>query len=402
MRVAWFLCLCVLVAQSLPDPLVLDSFENQEGWEQVASEGCSIRLTVDRMNAREGQASLRIEVQFSEECSEERCYAGITRRVSGFEGYHFLKLWTRPDSAGSSAVLGIHLAITGGREGFYLIPLDQTGWHLTTVPFTDFYANEGEDISFSPGEIEAISLFLVSEEAGKVAINVDEFLVMQDSNENGIPDKDETDILEAARNSEQMADRYYEDGDYEKAKKYYEETRTMYQKAGNVEKAQEMDRNAKECVALLQYQQAEESYAQKEYVKAMEAYERARREFVLLGDLNMVTIIEERLEELSSLTGRPTSPLPGRTDQPVASDRPRSGGAGGLFLVLILVALVGGGVYVWKFRSPAQSTPEKGEEPTLPSEGKAEEIRKLKARFVYGEITRKDYEKKLRELEGES
>ncbi|MGC1119881.1 MAG: carbohydrate binding domain-containing protein [Candidatus Methanofastidiosia archaeon] len=401
MRVAWLLCLCALVVQSLPDPLVLDSFESQGGWEPVEAEGCSVRLILDRMNSREGQASLRIEAQFPEECNEGRCYAGMTRRVSGFEGYHFLRLWIRPDAAASNAVFAIHLAIAGGKEGFYVIPLDKTGWHLITVPFTDFKNDKEEDLSFSPGEIEAISLFLASNKAVKTVVNIDEFLVLQDSNGNGIPDVDETNMLEAAKNSEQMADRYYENGDYEKARKYYEETRNLYQQAGNTEKVQEMDRNAKECVALMEYEQAEESYAQKDYAKAMEAYERARRGFVLLGDLDMVGIIEERLEELSALTGRPTSTPPGRTNQPPASERPRSG-AGGLFLVLLLVTLVGGGVYVWKFRNPAQPEPEKEMEPASPSESKAEDIRKLKARFVYGEITRKDYEKKLRELEGES
>ncbi|MBU7013295.1 MAG: tetratricopeptide repeat protein [Theionarchaea archaeon] len=402
MRVAWLLCLCALMAQSLPDPLVLDSFESQEGWDQVAAEGCSIRLTLDRMNSREGQASIRIEAQFPEGCEEGRCYAGMTRRVSGFEGYHFFRFWIKPDAAASNAVFAIHLAISGGREGFCLVPLDQTGWHLVTVSFTDFESDKKETISFSPGDIEAVSLLLASNKAMKTVINVDELLVLQDSNGNGIPDKDETNMLEAARNSEQMADRYYENEDYEKARKYYEETRSLYQKAGNAEKAQEMDKNAKQCVALLEYEQAEESYAQEDYASAMEAYERARREFVLLGDLDMVGIIEERLGELSALTGKPTSPPPARTGLPPASERPRSGGAGGLFLVLLLVAVVGGGVYMWKFRKPAQPEPEKETEPALPSEGKAEEIRKLKARFVYGEITRKDYEKKLRELEGES
>jgi tetratricopeptide (TPR) repeat protein len=368
----------------------------------VAAEGCSIRLTLDRMNSREGQASLRIEAQFPEECNEGRCYAGMTRNVSGFDGYHFLRFWIRPDAAASDAVFVIHLAIAGGKEGFYIIPLDKTGWHLITVAFTDFESDKEENLSFSPGDVETISLFLASNKAVKIMINIDELLVLLDSNENGIPDVDETNMLEAAKNSEQMADRYYENGDYEKARKYYEETRNLYQQAGNTEKTQEMDRKATECAALLEYERAEAFYTQKDYAKAMEAYERARRGFVLLGDLDKVGKIEERLEELSALTGRPTSAPPGRTDKVPASERPRSGGAGGLFLVLLLVALVGGGVYLWKFRKPAQPEPEKETEPASPSESKAEDIRKLKARFVYGEITRKDYEKKLRELEGES
>ncbi|MBU7023048.1 MAG: tetratricopeptide repeat protein, partial [Theionarchaea archaeon] len=307
-----------------------------------------------------------------------------------------------PDFAASDAVFVIHLVIAGGKEGSYVMPLDKTGWHLVTVAFTDFQSEKEENLSFSPGDIQAISLLLASKKAIKTVINIDELLVLVDSNENGIPDVDETDMLEAAKNSEQMADRYYQNGDYEKARKYYEETRNLYQQAGNTEKSQEMDRKSTECAALLEYEQAETFYAQKDYPRAMEAYERARRGFVLLGDLNKVGKIEDRLEELSSLTGRPTSPPPSRTNKVPASGRPRSGGAGGLFLVLLLVALIGGGIYVWKFRTPSKPEPKKETEPASPSEGKAEDIRKLKARFVYGEITRKDYEEKLRELEGES
>ncbi|MBU7045804.1 MAG: hypothetical protein HXS54_05155, partial [Theionarchaea archaeon] len=177
-----------------------------------------------------------------------------------------------------------------------------------------------------------------------------------------------------------------------KAEKYYEEAKTLYQRMGNGEKAQEMDSRARESRAQLNYELGEDFYEQGEYLKAMEAYNRARREFVLLGDVDMVDTIEDRLEELSE----------------------RERGGGGLLFVLIVVVLVGIGVYLWKFRGP----PEQEEEgPPVPldsseakpeeepprlldsSEAKTEEVRKLKAKFVFGEINRQEYEKKLRELE---
>ena len=114
---------------------------------------------------------------------------------------------------------------------------------------------------------------------------------------------------------------------------------------------------------------------------------------------NLLALTEDRLVELSEITGTPVPPLSEKPDSSVP--QPRDKGGGGLLFVFIVVALVGIGVYMWKFRGAPQ--PEKaGEEPVSPltsSEAKAEEIRKLKAKFVYGEINRQEYEKRLRELE---
>ena len=157
---------------------------------------------------------------------------------------------------------------------------------------------------------------------------------------------------------------------------------------------------ARESRAWFDYNEAENLYVQKEYLRAMESYEKARREFVKLGNSDMADTIEDRLTELSKITGEPVPPLP---EKPDSSDipQPRDRGGGGLLFVFIVVALVGIGVYMWKFRGAPQ--PEKAEEepvsPLTSSEAKAEEIRELKAKFVYGEINRQEYEKRLRELE---
>jgi hypothetical protein len=136
-------------------------------------------------------------------------------------------------------------------------------------------------------------------------------------------------------------------------------------------------------------------------VRAMESYEKARREFVLQGNSEVVDTIEDRLDELSEITGKPVLPPPEKPDRSDIPQPRERGSGGGLLFVFIVVALVGIGVYMWKFRGAPK--PEKAEEGPVPplgsSEAKAEEIRKLKAKFVYGEINRQEYEKRLRELE---
>jgi uncharacterized membrane protein len=405
MQITWFLCLCVLLVATPPELLVINNFETEGGWEAVAAEGCTIDVFLDRISSKEGQTSVRIEAEFTEPCSQKQCYAGIALEAPDLTGYTFLRLWIKPE-ASEDIIVGIHLKLTGGRETFYLIPY-KSGWHLMTVSFSQFKGGEEQPISFVPEDVETISFFIAANSPARARVNIDGLVALTDSNGNDVPDVDEGTMVESAANSEQMGDRYFNEKDYEKARKYYEEAKSLYEQLKNPEKAQEMEQKAQESRAMLDFERAEDLYAQKKYLNAMEAYERSRKGFLLLGNLDMVDRIEDRLEELSELTGKPISPRPSAL--PVTpyeqSDRSQAradrGGGAGLLLVLIIVCIVGVGVYLWKFRGAPEreAKPETREgKLTPPSEARAEEIRKLKAKFVYGEISRKDYEEKLREL----
>jgi tetratricopeptide (TPR) repeat protein len=404
MQITWPFCLCVLLVVSPPELLVINNFETEGGWEAIAAEGCTIGVFLDRISSKEGQTSVRIEAEFTEPCSQKQCYAGIALEVPDLTGYTFLRLWVKPEGT-EGIMVGIHLKLTGEREAFYVIPY-KSGWHLVTISFSQFKGGEEQPVSVTPEDIEAISFFIAANSPAKARVNVDGLAALTDSNGNEIPDVDEGTLVESAANSEQMGDRYFNEKDYEKARKYYEEAKSLYEQLKNPEKAREMEQKALESRAMLDLERAEDLYAQKKYPNAMEAYERARRGFLLLGNLDMVDRIENRLEELSELTGRPVSPRPGslsatpyeQSDR--SQERVNRGGAG-LLLVLIIVCVMGVGVYLWKFRGAPEpeAEPETREEKlTPPSEARAEEIRKLKAKFVYGEISRKDYEEKLREL----
>jgi tetratricopeptide (TPR) repeat protein len=395
-----------LLAQP-PKVLVIDSFETEGGWEPLTAEGCTIRVVMDRLNTREGQASLRLEAEFTEICENTRCFAGISHLAPDLSEYAFFRLWVRADSA-VGAVFGIYVETTSGGY-FRPVLLEANKWDLVTVPFSDFETDQEQGAPLAPDDISSVSLFLAAETPITVRINVDEFVALRDANGNGIPDLDEGQKTEAAKSSEEFAQRYFSEGDYEKAVKYYNEAKSFYQQAGNTEKVEEMDLKVAESMAWLNFENGEQLYENEEYVKAMEAYDLARRNFVRLNDVDMVDTIEKKLDELSEITGRPVLPLSRSPEDQQAdgSRQPRQrGGAGALFFVLLVVLLVGVGVYVWKFRGgkekpeePVQPEPLK---PLEPSEAKAEQVRKLKAKFVYGEINRKEYEKRLRELEDKS
>jgi tetratricopeptide (TPR) repeat protein len=404
----------VFLAVSPPQVLLIDNFESLGNWESISSEGCTIRMFEDQYNAREGQKSLAIEAEFTDACQQEQCYAGVMQTAPDLSEYAFFRFWLRPSQV-SDATFGIYIRAAGEQDYIHAVPLKRTGWHLVTVHFSDF-KSEGQSEKLLPEDIASVAFFIMSNKAVKIRVNVDDFVALTDVNNNRIPDVDEAEKEEAAANSEEIADRYFGSGDYEKAAKYYDEAKSLYDQAGMTEKSREMEQKKLESVSLKDFEDAEELYAQEKYQEAQKAYERARKGFVMLGDPDMVDQIEERLEELSEITGRPVSPPPQSypsTKQPRPDQSSNQGGGGKLLFVLILVLLVGVGVYFFKFREPSEPKPEpKPEEPELktgpaqplepitPSEARSEEIRELKAKFVYGEISRKDYEEKLRELEG--
>ena len=410
MRGKWLFCLCVLLlaqpsavllrAQS-PDVLLIDNFETEGGWDYQEAEGCTLRTIIDRLNTREGQSSLRMEAEIVEPCGEGRCFAGIVRKAPDLGDYAFFRLWLRADTP-VNAYFGIYLESLDGNF-FHAVPLNDSKWNMVTISFLEFEIEGDPQKSVVPENIENIGLFLMSGESVTVKVNIDDFVALTDLNNNGVPDVDEAQKIEAAENSREIAEKYFDEGDYEKAGKYYSEAKSLYQQAGDSEKAQEMDTMSKESKARLDYENGEELYERGEYLRAMQVYEEARREFVRLGNADMVNRIEERLEELSELTGKPVSPI---SERPLPTATPRErGGGGGLFFVLIVCCLVGVGVYLWKFRGAPEGEEVKKEEepaqiePLTASEAKSEKIRELKAKFVYGEINRQEYEKKLRELE---
>lgn len=340
----WLLCFCVLLVASSSEILVIDDFETMRNWEPIAFEG-TIKIILDRVNTKEGETSLRMDVEFTE-CTERQCYAGISREAPDLSEYTFLRLWIKADAV-ENVIFGIYLALSDGTDYFYAVPLDKSGWQLVTASFSEF-GRDKDSPPLAPEKIERISLFLAADEPAKVRIYFDEFVALTDVNDNGIPDVDEALMVEEAQNAEEIGKKCFDEGNYEKAEKYYEEAKLLYQQVGDDKKAQEMDLKVKESRGWLKFEEAEELYQQKNYAMAEDAYEEARKYFVSAGDLEMVATIESRLEELSAETDTvPETPAETLSETRVQEDK---GGAFGLLFVFFVVCLVGAGVYVWKFK----------------------------------------------------
>lgn len=110
---------------------------------------------------------------------------------------------------------------------------------------------------------------------------------------------------------------------------------------------------------------------------ALTHLKRARDLFIRVNDTEMVDVIDSKI-----------SSIPPPETQP--EEKPRSGG--GLVILLVLVALAGMvGIIIMR----------RGEKPR-PAQSKEqirEEMRQLKARYVYGEINKKEYDERLAVLE---
>lgn len=352
----WLFLLCVFLFLQ-PDMMVIDTFEDDGKWEEIGSSGCTLELFLDQAIKREGSSSLRLEAVFPEDC-DGTCYAGIMWQAPDLSDYTFLRLWTRLQTTAVDLKIG---CFTPDDEPYVYSAPKMTGWYLVEVTVSQFENGEGQPLQ-TFGDIDRIFLVLTSEKPVTGQVHIDGFYALTDRNDNSIPDIDETSMIESAQTSENMADQHFEEKNYEQARKHYGEAISLYQQLGDTEKADEMDKKAKECAAWLDYEQAEALYAGGEYAEAAEAYERARREFVSAGNLDKTDAIERRLEEIQGLTGySPESP----PDQGTGT-----GVYGLLFLVLCFVGI---GIYVWKFRKDREKTVHKkstaqvdgGEEPGL-------------------------------------
>lgn len=356
MQRMWLVCLCMFLLAQQPESLVIDDFETQRNWNPLASKGCSIKTILDRADVKEGQASLQIDVEFAASCEQQQCYAGISRIAPDLTGYTFLRLWMKAEEP--DVVYGIHLGLKGDRERFTFIPFS-TQWQLVTVSLAqDFIGGEERLVSVNPEDIETISVFVIADKPVTVRLHVDEFTALADLNNNRIPDVDEASLTESALNAEEIGDNYFAEQEYENAKKYYEEAKSSYLQLGNQEKVQEMEKKVRESTAWINFEEAEELYSQGQYNEAAEVYEKARKDFVAVGNVEMVDLVEGRLEELTSQEETVSPPASERGDDQTVRTSNAGKGIGRLFLVLVIVCIVGVGVYVWKFKGEKPEKPE--------------------------------------------
>ncbi len=204
---------------------------------------------------------------------------------------------------------------------------------------------------------------------------------------------------------------FYDKGDCERAVDLFGQAQTLFLEEGNQEMADQCqdyidlceERLAKLADADAKFSEAETLFQQGDYEKAASLYEEAQTLYQELGDSEKAQACSDRLTEIATMQV-PEEELP---------EEPERSGLG-LLLLIAVAAVLGGVVYFFMKRSrgKVKGKIEKKEKPpeeiappeeAAPSVKVREEERKLKSQFVYGEISREEYEEKLRNLyEGES
>jgi tetratricopeptide (TPR) repeat protein len=173
----------------------------------------------------------------------------------------------------------------------------------------------------------------------------------------------------------------YQSKDYAQALSTFTEVESVYEL--HQIPTDDVDSYIEKCNIYLEaYSELDQGDEQAEAGNSTEAlnhYEKARELFSQLGDTLMVTQIDSMTQQITQATPQPTTAPPeGRR-------------GGGLVLVgLVAVIAIVGVLYVMKRKKPV---------PLGTEDEIREEMRQLKAQFVYGEINKAEYEEQLASLE---
>ena len=207
---------------------------------------------------------------------------------------------------------------------------------------------------------------------------------------------------------------FYNEGDCSEAVSLFTQAQTAFLQEGNQEMADECQSYIDECKDVLTVQeeadstflQAEALFQRGDFEEAKILYEQAQSLYEELGDSEKVQTCLGRIAEIEGKMVPVTEAPPEEVPQKKGT---------GLLLVIVVAAVVllGVGSYVlMKRRGPGrvpeervpEEKPERIEEleefekPESVRKEIREEERKLKAKFVYGEINKEEYQEKLTKL----
>jgi tetratricopeptide (TPR) repeat protein len=155
------------------------------------------------------------------------------------------------------------------------------------------------------------------------------------------------------------------------------------------------------------FSQAESKFDQENYKDALELYKQARTTYEELEESEKAALCSQRITQIQDLLAPP---------QETVEPEPEPSGRRSLLFLVLLLVVAGGGVYYWmKMRKPLTAVVEYEEKEKeaveveekvkdtkkvhiIPTEEIKKGERKLKAKFVYGEINRDQYREALRKL----
>ncbi len=169
----------------------------------------------------------------------------------------------------------------------------------------------------------------------------------------------------------------YNDGDYTQATAEFKQVKSIYEQhqlpTDDVD--QYISDSTQYAAAWEEFQKAEASLQQGNNEEARNHYVKARELFSALDDAAMVQQIDSEISQIA----------------PQPQDEDGAAPVGGIVILIVVVIVIAvAGLTVMKRKKPP---------PVYSEEEIREEMRELKARFVYGEINKKEYEEQLAELE---
>jgi tetratricopeptide (TPR) repeat protein len=171
---------------------------------------------------------------------------------------------------------------------------------------------------------------------------------------------------------------FYDSGEYGEALQKFEEAKSIYEEHGlstdDIEKY--IADSTAYVEAFSELQKAEAAIQQGNEEEALNHFSNAKQLFLQVGDTSRVQQVDSKLQEIT---------LPVKSEEP---EKERNVVPLVVVVVVVIVAVIG--IAASKMRKPP---------PVYTKEEIQEEMRQLKARYVYGEINRKDYEERLAELE---
>jgi tetratricopeptide (TPR) repeat protein len=173
----------------------------------------------------------------------------------------------------------------------------------------------------------------------------------------------------------------YKNEEYEKAATKFEQVKTIYEEH-NIDTA-EVDTYISDCSTYMkafdELEKAENYVREGKYDEAREHFMNAKNFFSDVADSAMMQEIDAKLEQIK--------PVETKESEPPQTETGRRG-TGLLLMIFVVIGVIA--FVVMKLRKPAVVQTE---------DEIREEMRELKARYVYGEINKKQYEERLAPLE---
>ncbi|MBU7009522.1 MAG: hypothetical protein HXS46_02435 [Theionarchaea archaeon] len=253
------------------------------------------------------------------------------------------------------------------------------GFNIQISLYFDILSVEFADNLFSEGEnLYNLQDFENAQEKFEQALTMYQSLNLQEKADQCTLYLDRIEGLQQGLPLFENAVELYNNGDYTQAAAEFKQVKSIYEQhqVPTDEVDQYISDSTQYAAAWEEFQKAEASLQQGDDEEARNHYVRARELFSELDDVAIVQQIDSEIEQIAPQSqGDGTLPV-----------------GGIVILIVVVIAVAVAGLTMMKRKKPP---------PVYSEKEIQEEMRELKARFVYGEINKKEYEEQLAELENQ-